>query len=132
MNIVTRAFFLLGMLLPPAVVVAQAQQGTSKTIPPSEARALIASRNAPLILDVRTASEYREGHLAGARNMDVTLPTFQQSLNKLDKTKPIIVYCAVGGRSARAAKILEGKGFHVLDLAGGYTAWTQLRYPVQR
>jgi rhodanese-related sulfurtransferase len=42
----------------------------------------------------------------------------------LDKNKPVLVYCAAGGRSASAAKDLKKAGFKkVYDLEGGYDAW---------
>lgn len=131
MRISRRLFLSVALIVPSVFGIAQTQKGV-RSIRPDEARTLMTSRKPLLILDVRTAAEFREGHLVGARNLDVTLPTFQQSLEKLDTSKPVLVYCAVGGRSAKASKILENRGFRVLDLAGGYRAWTQLRYPVQQ
>ncbi len=74
-----------------------------------------------VILDVRTAFEYGEGHIENAKNLDVNANGFDAEIDKLDKEHPIFVYCAIGVRSAKAAAILRKKGFkHVYDLDGGY------------
>lgn len=76
------------------------------------------------LVDVRTAGEYAEGHIAEATNIDVLQDDFQQKVASLDKEKPVMVYCKMGGRSAKAAGILKEMGFKdVTDLEGGYTAW---------
>ncbi len=73
------------------------------------------------ILDVRTAYEFAEGHIENAKNADVSAPTFDAEIEKLDKEQPVFVYCAIGVRSSKAATILRKKGFkHVYDLDGGY------------
>lgn len=79
------------------------------------------------LVDVRTPGEYNDGHLDNALNIDYNGSGFDQEVEKLDKTKPVYVYCAVGGRSASAAKILSGKGFQVVNMAGGYKAWSMLK-----
>ena len=76
------------------------------------------------LIDVRTPEEFQEGHLAGAQNMNVQSSDFAQKINQLDKKQPVLVYCAVGGRSAKAAKQVSEMGFpKVYDLKGGITAW---------
>jgi phage shock protein E len=46
---------------------------------------------------------------------------FEQNLSALDKSKPVFVYCAVGGRSSKAAQVLNKNGFKVYNLTGaGY------------
>lgn len=75
------------------------------------------------LVDVRTPGEYNDGHLDNALNIDYNGSGFDQQVDQLDKTKPVYVYCAVGGRSASAAKILSNKGFQVVNMSGGYKAW---------
>lgn len=75
-----------------------------------------------ILLDVRQPVEYEEAHLPGARLMP--LPSLADSLDALDPTKPILVYCAVGGRSQMAAQMLVHQGFKdVYHLQGGIDAW---------
>ena len=85
--------------------------------------ALIQKGNVQLI-DVRTTQEYQEGHIDGASLQNIRNIDFEQNLDKLDKTKPVLVYCKSGGRSARAADMLKEKGFtQIYNLEGGFTAW---------
>lgn len=77
------------------------------------------------LLDVRTPEEYKQGHLEKAENIDYKNAAFQEQVEKLDKNKPVFVYCLAGGRSAAAAKVLHEKGFtNVYDMQGGYLKWT--------
>jgi rhodanese-related sulfurtransferase/rubrerythrin len=76
------------------------------------------------LLDVRQPTEYEEAHLPGARL--VPLPRLVDALGELDRRKPTIVYCAVGGRSRTAAQLLIHQGFdEVFNLQGGIQAWEQ-------
>lgn len=76
------------------------------------------------LLDVRTPEEYGEGHLAKAANVDYKNPDFKEKIAKLDKSKPVYVYCLSGGRSAAAATALHESGFkEVYDMKGGYLKW---------
>lgn len=74
------------------------------------------------LLDVRQPKEYEESHIAGAKL--VPLPQLTDLYSDLDRDKPIIVYCAIGGRSRVAAQMLAGKDFQkVFNLSGGIKAW---------
>ncbi len=76
------------------------------------------------LLDVRTANEVAGGKIGEAQDLDFMQPEFANkiaSLN-LDKNKPLVVYCASGGRSARAAQVFIDQGYtQVYNLLGGYT-----------
>ncbi len=74
------------------------------------------------LLDVRQPGEYEQEHIPGAKL--VPLPKLTDSYDELDKNKPVIVYCAIGGRSRVAAQMLSGEGFEeVYNLSGGIKAW---------
>ncbi len=77
------------------------------------------------LIDVRTPAEYESGHINGARLINFFDTTaFHSKIDRLDKTKPVYLYCRTGKRSHQAAIILRDKGFkHVYDLAGGYNNW---------
>lgn len=68
------------------------------------------------LLDVRTSSEFNGSHIEGSTNIPVQV--IDQNIEKLDKNKPIIVYCAMGGRSNVAAAKLKAKGFKVVNAGG--------------
>jgi rhodanese-related sulfurtransferase len=100
------------------------------TIDPSGFEARIGEKGAQL-LDVRTAGEFQGGHLAEASNFDWTNGDLKAAVTKLDKTKPVLLYCASGRRSAAAREYLLEQGFtDVVDLAGGIGAWTNAGKPV--
>mgnify|MGYP003343994731 CR=1 FL=1 len=76
------------------------------------------------LVDVRTPSEYNEGHVPNAQNIDFLDENFDEQIESLDKSKPIIVYCKSGGRSAKCASKLVEKGFEkIYDLEGGFSQW---------
>ena len=76
------------------------------------------------LVDVRTPNEYAGGKIKNAKLINVMAPNFQSSLDKLDKEKPLYLYCRSGVRSVRAAKIAEKLGFkEIYDLKGGFNAW---------
>ena len=86
-----------------------------------------------IILDVRTAEEFKTGHVPGATNLSVNSPGFDEAVAKLDKSKTYLVNCAVGMRSAKACKKLEAAGFQNLyDLAPGFDGWKKAGKPVEK
>ena len=76
------------------------------------------------LVDVRTPKEFKEAHIVNSQNIDFTSPTFDEDITKLDKAKPVILYCKGGRRSAKCAKKLKDAGFEkVYDLEGGISKW---------
>ena len=74
------------------------------------------------LLDVRQPAEYETEHIPGAKLLP--LPGLKDGLSQLDPQKPVIAYCAIGGRSFAAAQLLSGLGFEkVYNLQGGIKAW---------
>ncbi|ESU22257.1 Thioredoxin family protein [Flavobacterium enshiense DK69] len=93
---------------------------------------LNAVENAQL-LDVRTVGEYTEGHLDKAKNIDWNGNSFESEVQKLDKSKPVFVYCLVGGRSKKAADKLKDMGFTtVYNMDGGYMKWSEAHPKMQK
>lgn len=76
------------------------------------------------LLDVRTPEEYREGHIKNSLNINVQGSSFEAEVAKLDKKRPVMVYCRSGGRSASAQRMLIDMGFaEVINLDGGIRGW---------
>ena len=85
------------------------------------------------LVDVRTPEEYQEGHLKNALNYNINGSDFDTELSKLDKTKPVMVYCLGGGRSAEASEIMEKKGFsEVYNMQGGIMKWNAANKPTDK
>lgn len=93
-------------------------------IDPEEAKKFTAEHpeGSYTLLDVRQPSEYEQEHLPGAKL--IPLGQLGDSLAEIDKEKPVIAYCGVGGRSRVAAQMLNGYGFkEVYNLTGGIKGW---------
>ena len=92
-----------------------------KTISGSDARAMVA--DGAKLIDVRTPTEYAQGHIEGAVN--VPLQSLQSGIGKLDlgKDDTVVVYCRSGARSASAKRELEGMGFTSVHNLGGIGSW---------
>lgn len=76
------------------------------------------------MIDVRTPEEFASGHLPGAININIYDSDFSQRIAQLDKSRPVLVYCRAGGRSADASKEIAALGYTVTELKGGTLAWT--------
>lgn len=106
-------------------------QSVSEVLQPSAFQAKINELNNEIILDVRTPQEQGSGFISEALFIDFKDADFKNQLAKLDKSKPVMVYCAAGGRSGKTAKLLTELGFTtVYDLAGGMGAWKAANMPV--
>lgn len=76
------------------------------------------------LVDVRTPKEFEQASILKAKNIDFNGENFETELAKLDKEKPLFIYCKSGGRSAKAAEKAKEMGFeHVIELDGGYQTW---------
>lgn len=99
---------------------------------PLQALQLINHQDA-LVLDIREANEYKEGHIPEARHLP--LSKLKERLSELQKFKsrPIIVYCRAGARSSSACALLKKNGFATVhNLSGGLPAWQNANLPVTR
>lgn len=77
-------------------------------------------------IDVRTADEFAQGHLYHAVNIDWQKDGFMDEIKEnFNTTLTLAIYCRSGKRSAAAAQALSDAGYKVLNLTGGYTAWTE-------
>jgi hydroxyacylglutathione hydrolase len=79
------------------------------------------------LVDVRAATEFHEGYIENAQNQ--FFGKLMRELDQIDKSKPIVVQCLAGGRSAIGASILQRAGFDVTNMTGGYKAWIESGLP---
>ena len=92
------------------------------------------------LLDVREPDEYAEGHLPGARSQPrgflevrADLEHYKRDPWLADRSRPLVLYCGGGHRSALAAHTLQQMGFErVESMAEGWTGWIERGYPVER
>ena len=77
------------------------------------------------IVDARTAGEFASGHIVGAINIDINSEKFDTEVTKLDKKRPVAVYCRSGRRSKIAAERIAELGFkQITELDGGILSWS--------
>ncbi|WP_395747291.1 rhodanese-like domain-containing protein [Prosthecobacter sp.] len=85
------------------------------------------------VIDVRTPDEFKDGHIKGAKNIDIMSKDFEAQVARLDKTKPTLVHCQAGGRSTRALPVFEKLGFtHLIHLDDGFGGWQAAGKPVEK
>jgi rhodanese-related sulfurtransferase len=117
-----------GMLIWPAI-----RRGAGgPSISTLQATLLINQQNA-LVLDVRDAAEYENGHVLNARHLPMEEIGARSADIEKYKAKPVIVVCESGNRSEKAAAALRKQGFaQVFSLSGGMGAWKQAGMPVEK
>ena len=114
------------LLLPTLMLAAD----PAKHVKADEAAKIIADGKVAVI-DVRTPDEFKDGHIQGAKNIDIMSTDFEAQLGKLDKTQPTLVHCQAGGRSTRALPIFEKLGFtNLIHLDEGFGGWATAGKPV--
>ncbi len=111
------------MCLLPMCVSCQTEQ-TFRSVDVDEFEKVIADTSY-VLLDVRTATEYAEGHIPGTHfNIDVLQESFEsEALKILREEKKVALYCRSGNRSKNAARILAENGFQVVELSTGFKGW---------
>ena len=106
-------------------------KGEIKIVSPKVVQTLLIQDSIQLV-DVRTLEEFKQGYIEGAQNIDYLSDTFDLDIQNLDKTKPVILYCKSGGRSAKSSKKLLNVGFiEIYDLEGGITRWKEEGFEIR-
>jgi len=79
---------------------------------------------------VRNPDEWAQGHLPGA--VHIPLASLPERVTEIDSTRPVVLQCRGGGRSAIATSVLLARGLsNVANLKGGYDAWVAERLPTE-
>ncbi len=88
-----------------------------------------------LLIDVREAAEYEEGHVPGAINIPRGILEFKMTQDEslADRHRSILLYCKTSGRAALSALALQMLGyFNVSSIAGGFDAWYGAKLPTDK
>lgn len=111
--------------------VACNSSSSSQTLDPVAFKNKIATTPEAFILDVRTPSEFADGFIKNAVNIDYNSDNFKSEVKTLDKNKTYFVYCLSGKRSAAAADYMRSVGFkNMINLEGGILAWQHNNLPL--
>jgi rhodanese-related sulfurtransferase len=101
---------------------------TARNVTPDEAFRLVGQGKDLYLLDVRTFGEYQQARLDGARL--IPIDQLVKRINEIPREQPVLVYCAVGSRSAQVVNYLARQGYpEVYNLSGGIYAWANRGYP---
>ena len=106
------------------------QSSLFKTVSPEEAKKVIEKRKDLLVIDVRGQDELQEGYIAGS----ILMPLWDiiKGTQRPPKDKPILLICAVGGRSLALGQLMSRNGWNeVYNLKGGISAWKEAKLPLQ-
>jgi rhodanese-related sulfurtransferase len=127
-------FVFLGSQLVPAAQQQfpglEQQQSLFKTVTPQEAKNLIESRKDMLLIDVRGQDELSEGYIEGSTLMP--LWAIIKGTQRPPQDKPILLICAVGGRSLALGKLMSKNGWNeIYNLKGGISAWKGAELPLK-
>jgi thioredoxin 1 len=117
-----------------AILINSYAQGQTKTEPTklsvTEFSEKINTTKTGIVVDVRTPAEFEKGHVKDAININWNGQDFKEQMAKLDKSKPVFVYCLSGGRSAAAAGEMKKMGFgQVFEMSGGMMQWREKNLP---
>jgi len=86
-----------------------------------------------VVLDVRSAKEFQQGHIPGAVNIDVSATDFEKKIAELDKSQTYLIHCASGVRSVRACDRMSRMDFkQLVNLQGGMKAWEKAGKQVEK
>ena len=122
--------FLAGCILDPE----KNENQVLKTISAREAYQLIEENSDNpdfVIIDIRTLSEYNQGYIKDAINIDYYSPDFSKDLDYLSKDNTYLIYCRTGNRSANALDIMKELDFKkVYNLGKGINNWVEEGYPI--
>ena len=106
------------------------QTNNKTNLDAKEFAAKISKTTSAPVIDVRTPEEFEKGHLENSININWNSDDFKNQIAKLEKTKPVFVYCLSGGRSSSAANQMRADGFkEVYELNGGIMKWRASNLP---
>ena len=110
------------------------QSGTvARNISIADADKLLKENKSIIVLDVRTAEEFKAGHIPGAKNVDFYQPNFKAKLGELDRAPSYLVHCKSGGRSAKTEALMKELKFKsILHLNEGFSKWEAAGKSVER
>ena len=101
------------------------QTPTYEVLNVADFKAKMASLEDYHLIDVRTPGEVAAGTIENSININFSTSNFETELEKMDKSKPLMLFCRSGNRSGKASQIARNLGFtEIYDLKGGMMAWS--------
>lgn len=118
-----KLFYIFGIAL---VMMTACSNGKGYTSVSVDEFAKVIADNQVQLIDTRTEAEFNEGHIPGAINIDVNESDFESKVGqKIDKTRPVALYCRGGRRSKIAAERIVALGYDdITELNTGFISWS--------
>jgi len=128
--------FLVGAFVVVLALVIKAeyehQSGRANQMDPTAAIRLMNNDEA-VVLDMREAADFNNGHIKNAKNIPFTSLKGQLDNLVKDREKPVLAYCRSGNVSGKACRVLKSSGFsNVHNLAGGILSWQDANLPLTK
>ena len=98
----------------------------------NELKSVREAEDAPVLIDVRTAAEYAQGHAPGAINIPLDQVAQRRGELSAYDGQDVYMICRSGARSGNAAKALIPMGVKAINVAGGTMAWIRAGFPVEK
>lgn len=115
------------------LLISLAAVAAGPAISPEDLAARLQAQNPPLLVDVRTPAEFREGHIAGAINVAHDEIGARWPALDIPRDEELMVYCGTGRRAGLAQQALEALGYtRTRILEGGFEAWKKAGLPVEK
>ncbi len=105
------------------------KQPVINQLEPAEVNTMAGQSPRPILLDVRTPQEYKQGHIKGAEL--IPLDQLAQQLKRISKEREIICICQSGSRSISAARHLISQGYTASNMRGGISRWARAGLPLK-
>jgi phage shock protein E len=98
-----------------------------------EAEKMMRSNRKLVVIDVRTADEFNQGHIKGAINIDIKQSEAFDKINKLDHNAIYTVHCRTNHRSTAAVNHMVEKGFkNIYQMTDGFNGWSTNEFPLTK
>ncbi len=99
-----------------------------------EAQKLLKKDTSIMVIDVRTPREFNAGHVASAKNINISNPNFKTNIAQLkDDNKTYMVYCRTQNRSGVAVKFMLQQGFkNIYQITDGFAGWSRNKLPIKK
>lgn len=122
-SVIFVAFF-VSVVVYMGTVAADNTKSTSSSLAPEAFMAAYTNHQNAILIDIRTAEEYDNGHIADSVNIDYYHPEFLESIKAVLQNKTAFIYCRSGNRSTHAAYLLKQAGVSVVEMDGGVLSYT--------
>jgi rhodanese-related sulfurtransferase len=112
-----------------ALEMVAADQDSAIDVDPQRLQEWLSQSDPPQVIDVREPSEREAGHIGGTRH--VALVELAGAASDIERDRPVVFYCRVGGRSTMAAQAFRASGFEAYSMTGGLARWVQEGLPLE-